>query len=416
MKNISKLMATGLLLVVTACGAPSLHADEPRVRDSKHLKAVRRTAAPNAAGIYWQAFSAMPALNEEQKKSFDAATASTTARPTADLAQIIPQFRVSLHELHRARAVGPCDWQLDVEAGPHLLMPHLQKARDLSRAALLRARMRFAAGETDAAISDVLDVYKLARDCGCQPILISFLVDVAIEKMTNDVLAAHLPLLTPAQLDRLAVEIRQLPPTSDVVTCIQWEERLFGDWLARRINEEAAKLNDPQAGGKLLRMLGVDTGLESELQPKSGDAEGKIKADILLSLTVADVRASLQQLRADYAEIGAVAALPFSEQATRLKKLEESLAEARKVTKREDVARYFSTTLLPTVSNVLLREEQFLSRQGLLELAIRMQRHGADTVQAVRTHKVDYKKTTNGFELRCPVAHEEVIIVVGRGS
>lgn len=414
MNIVSKLMGTGLLLL-TACGSLSVNADEPKAaRDSAH--AVRSTVAPNAAVIYWQAFSAIPTLNEEQKKSVDAATASTTAPLTADLAQVIPQFRVSLHELHRARSVGPCDWQLDVGAGPNLLMTHLQKARDLSRVALLRARMRFAAGETDAAISDVFDVYKLARDCGCQPILISFLVDVAIEKMTNDVIAAHLPLLKPEQLDRLAVDFRQLPPTSDVVSCIQWEERLFGDWLARRIDEEAAKLNDPQAGGKLLRVLGVDTGLEAELQPKSGDADGKRKADILLSLTVAEVRASLQQMRADYAELGAIAALPFSEQAPRLKKLEESLAEARKVTKREDAARYFSTTLLPTVSNVLLREEQFMSRQGLLEQAIRLQRHGADTVQPVRTHKVDYKKTANGFELRCPVANEEVIIVVGRGS
>ena len=416
MKIVSKLMGI-VLLLVTAGGSLSLNADEPKAaRDAESAKAVRSTVAPNAAVIYWQAFSAIPTLNEEQKKSIDAATASTTAPLTADLAQIIPKFRVSLHELHRARSVGPCDWQLDVGAGPSLLLTHLQKARDLSRVALLRARMRFAAGETDAAISDVFDVYKLARDCGCQPILISFLVDVAIEKMTNDVVAAHLPLLKPEQLDRLEVEIRQLPPTSDVVSCIQWEERLFGDWLARRIDEEAAKLNDPQAGGKLLRVLGVDTGLESELQPNPGDAEGKRKSDILLSMTVAEVRASLQQMRADYAELGVIAALPFSEQATRLKKLEESLAKARKVTNREDAARYFSTTLLPTVSNVLLREEQFKVRQGLLEQAIRMQRHGADTVRPVRNHKVDYKKTANGFELRCLIANEEVIIVVGRAS
>lgn len=163
-------------------------------------------------------------------------------------------------------------------------------------------------------------------------------------------------------------------------------------------------------------MLGVYTGLESELQPKSDDTEGKRKADILLSLTVAEVSASLQQMRADYAELGAIAALPFSEQVTRLKRLEESLAEARKLTKREDAARYVSTTLLPTVSNVLLREEQFMSRQGLLEQAIRMRRHGADTLQPARTHKADYRKTANGFELRRPVTNEAVIIVVGRAS
>jgi hypothetical protein len=416
MKFVSNLLTAGCILV-TACGSFSLKADEPKaVRDAANSKAVRSTVAPNAAGIYWQAFSAMPTLNDEHKKSFEAAVASVTTPLTADLTQIVSQFRVSLHELHRARAVGPCDWQLDLDAGPQLLMPHLQKARELSRPALLRARLRFAAGETDAAISDVLDVSKMARDCGCQPILISFLVNVAIEKMTTDVLAAHLPLLKPEQLDRLAAELQKLPPTSDVANCIQWEERLFGDWLARRIDDQAATLNDPQAGGKLLRLLGAETGLESELQPKPDDAEGKRKADLLLSLTVAEVRASLKQMRADYAELGVIAKLPFAEQAPRLKKLEDSLTEARKLTKREDAVRYFSTTLLPTVSKVLLREEQFLARRGLLEQAIRVQRHGADALQPVRSQKVEHKKTTNGFELRCPVGNGEEVLVVGKAT
>ena len=293
-------------------------------------------------------------------------------------------------------------------------MPHLQKARELARVALLRARLRFAAGETDAAIIDVLDVYKMARDCGCQPILIAFLVDVAIEKMTNDVLAAHLPLLKPEQLDSLAAELQKLPPTSSVASCIQSEERMFGDWLDRRIHAEAAKLNDPQAGGKLLRILGADTGLESELQPKPDDAEGKRKADLLLSLTVAEVRASLKQMRADYAELGAIATLPVAEQAPRLKKLEDALSEARKLTKREDAVRYFSTTLLPTVSNVLLREDQFLTRRGLMEQAIRVQRQGATALQPVRSQRVEHKKTANGFELRCPAGNSEEVLIVGR--
>lgn len=416
MKFVMKSMAMGLLLIIT-CDTFSLHAQEPLTgRKSEVTGIVRSTVAPNAAGIYWQAFSAMPVLKDEQKKSFETATASITAPLTADLDQTIAQFGVALHELHRARFVEPCDWQLDTEAGPHLLMTHLQKARDLSRVALLRARMRFAAGKTDAAISDILDVYKLARDCGCQPILISFLVNVAIEKVTNDVLTAHLPLLTPVQLDRLTEEIRRLPSTSEVVTCIQWEERLFGDWLANRINHEVAKLNAPQVGGKVLQTLGIDAGFQSELEPKEGDAEAKRKADILLSLTVEEVRASLQQLRADYAELGAIAALPFSEQSPRLKKLEESLAEARKLMKREDAVRYFSTTLLPTLSNVLNREEQFRTRQALLEQAISMQRHGVSTPQPVRTHPVDYRKTENGFELRCRIANEEISLEVGPAS
>lgn len=294
-----------LVLGVLFAWAVSAQADEPKVG--------RATVAPNAAGIYWQAFSAMPNLKDEQKKTLDAATASPTAPLNDDLKPIVAQFRVALHELHRARAVAPCDWQLDTEAGPEMLLPHLQKARDLGRVALLRARQRFAAGEIDAAVTDVLAVLKMARDCGSSPILISFLVDAAIEKSAIEVLAAHLPLLKKEQLDQLAVSLRELPPTSDVASSIRAEDRLFGDWLDRRVNAEAAKLNDPQAGGKLLAAIGEPLGLESDLNPKPDDVEGKRKAELLKSLTVAEVRASLQRLRSDYADLGKIAALPFDE-------------------------------------------------------------------------------------------------------
>ena len=61
----------------------------------------------------------------------------------------------------------------------------------------------------------------------------------------------------------------------------------------------------------------------------------------------------------------------------------------------------------------MLRLERFQTHQSLLEQAIHLQRHGTDTVDPVRDHKVDYKKTANGFELRCLVTDENWIIVNG---
>jgi hypothetical protein len=382
-----------LVLCVLFAWALTVRADEPNAR--------RATVVPNAAGIYWQAFSAMPSLKDEQKKILDAATASTTAPLTDELKPIIAQFRVALHELHRARAVAPCDWQLDTDAGPELLLPHLQKARDLGRVALLRARQRFAAGETDAAVADVVAVLKMARDCGSSEILISFLVNVAIEKSAIEVLASHLPRLKREQLDQLAASLRELPATNDVASSIRAEEHLFGDWLDRKINAEVAKLNDSQAGGKLLAAIGASTGLESDLNPKPDDAVGQRKAELLKSLTVAEVRASLARMREDYANLGKIAALPFDERTARIKVFEESLSAASKPKTREDALRYFSAWLLPAVKNVLTREEQQLVRRQLLEQAIRVQRDGANALQSIHGRTVEHHKTATGFELRC---------------
>jgi len=395
-----------LVLSVLFVGAASAPADEP--------KAARATVAPNAAGIYWQAFSAMPNLKDEQKKILDAATASTTAPLTDDLKPIVAQFRVALHEMHRARAVTPCDWQLDTEAGPELLLPHLQKARELGRVALLRARQRFAASEIDAAVTDVLAVLKMARDCGSSPILISFLVDVAIEKLAIEVLAAHLPLLKKEQLDQLAASLRELPPTSDVASSIHGEDRLFGDWFDRKLNTLAAKFNDPQAGGTLLAAIGASLGIESNFNPKPDDAEGKRQAELLKSLSVADIRTSLQRLHSDYAELGKIAALPFDERAARINTFEESLSVARKLKTREDALRYLPALLLPAVKNVLTREEQHLVRRQLLEQAIRVQRDGADALQTIHGKKVEHHKTATGFELRCPCGTAQEVLAIGR--
>lgn len=376
----------------------------------------RAAVAPNAAGIYWQAFNAMPTLKDEQKKVLDAAVGSLNSPLNDDLKPIVAQFRVSLHEMHRATAVSACDWQLDVAAGPELLLPHLQKARELSRVALLRARQQFAAGDNDAALSDVLAVFRMGRDCGVSPILISYLVNVAIEKTAIDVLAAHLPLLKPQQLEHVAKSLRELPATTNASEAILYEERLFGDWLSRKVEAEAAKLNDPQAGGKLLKAVGLMAGLEGDFNPKPDDTEGKRKTELLLSLSVADVRSALKVMRADYATLGKLAALPADERKTRLKEFEESLNAVRNPKTREDALRYFSVSLLPAVGQVLTREEQAATRWQLLLQALRVQRDGAEALQPIGKTKVEYQKTATGFELRCPTTNGVETLTIGRPS
>ncbi len=416
MKRFSHLLTVGCVLV-TACGSFSVLADDVQVaRAASDVKAERSTDAANSAVIYWQAFAAIPTLTGDDKKTLDAATTTTTAPFKDDVKPIVERYRTALHELHRARAVAPCDWNLDIDAGPELQLPHLQKARELSRVALLQARMRFAAGENAEALDSVLDVFKLGRDCGCQPILIAYLVNIAIEKMATDVLAAHLPLLKPEQLESVAKALKELPPTSSATACIQFEEKLFGDWLERAVEGKAKLLTDPNDGGKLLEMISKQVGVEFGATSKPTDAEAKRKARLLETLTIDDVRASMKRMRADYRELAVIGALPFAEQATRLKKFEDELAATKQLKTREDVHRIFSSMLLPAVSMVLLREEQFMARRGLLEQALNVQHHGPEALQPVRAQKVEHKKTATGFELHCPVGSGKEVLIIGQAS
>ena len=124
MRRRSRLFFAGWLLT-QAVSVTALRAADP--------PAGAAGASPNAAVIYWQAFAAMPTLEGEQKTKYEAAIKTTTEPITDELRPIVARFDTALRELNRARGVAACDWNLDYEAGPELLLPHLQKARDLSR-------------------------------------------------------------------------------------------------------------------------------------------------------------------------------------------------------------------------------------------------------------------------------------------
>ena len=315
------LLLAGLMLTQTVSVRPFFAADPPAGGGA--------AASPNAAVIYWQAFAALPTLEGEQKTQYEAAIKTTTEPVSDNLQPIVARFDNALREMHRARGVATCDWNLNYDDGPGLLLPHLQKARELSRAALLRARLRFAAQATDEALADVVAVLKMARDCGSSPLLVSLLVDMAIENMATEVLAANLVRLAPQQLDGLAAALKTLPATPSVVDCMQLEGQIFGDWMERFIDAEAAKLDDPQAGGKVLAALFQQ--MNGGSPPDANEADAAQRRKLLESLTVADVRESLRRLRADYAQSAKIAGLPSAERRGRWNEFESQLAETPEV-------------------------------------------------------------------------------------
>ena len=331
------------------------------------LAAAERPAAaaatvPNAAVIYWQAFAQLPApLAEPEKAKYEAAVANPAAPVADDLRPIVASFAGSLAALHRAARVAACDWNLDYEAGAECLLPHLDKARALSKAALLRARLGFAAGKTDEAVADVVAVLKLARDCGSSPLLISVLVDAAIEKSATEVLEANLARLSPEQLDRLAKAIEALPATPSVADCMRHEGTMFGDWMARVIDAEAAKVADPKAGGKVLAAL---------FAGETADANEAERRKLFDLLSVADVRESLRIARADYEQAAAIADLPAAERRSRWAEFEAGISKAGPAGSREQAMRGISSMFMPATAKVCEKVDEATVRRQLLLQAI----------------------------------------------
>jgi|688.fasta_scaffold185697_2 hypothetical protein len=379
--------------------------------------AVAAATAPNAAVIYWQAFALLPEpLAEPEKKQYDAAVANSAAHVTDDLKPIVMSFEGSLAALRRATRVAACDWHLDYEAGAECQLPHLEKARTLSKAALLRARLEFAAGKADEAIADVIAVLKLARDCGSSPVLVSLLVDAAIEKSATEVLTANLGRLSPEQLDQLAEVIDALPTTPSPADCIRHEGRTFGDWLARVIDAEAATVANPKAGGKVLAAL-----FREVLAGSDADANEAERREMFEILSVADVRESLRLLRAHYESAATIADIPAAERRGRWAEFEAGIPKAGPAGSREQAMRVLSDLLMPAVAGFCDAVDAADVRRQLLLLAIKVQRRGADAIRgsAIPGHgPVEYRATGAGFELRCQPGSTDkpVVLQVGHAS
>jgi hypothetical protein len=219
------------------------------------IAAERPAAAANAAVVYWQAFALLPEpLAEPEKAKYEAAVANPAAPVADDLDPIVAKFNDSLGELRRATRVATCDWNLDYEAGAQCLLVHLDQARAISKAALLRARRQFAAEKPEDAIADVMAVLKLARDCGSSPLMVSLLVGGVIEKSAIEVLEANLGQLAPQQRDRLAQSIEALPATPSAEECIRHENRYVGDTPdTTKFREKAEEANSRRQ--RLLRAV-----------------------------------------------------------------------------------------------------------------------------------------------------------------
>jgi hypothetical protein len=353
---------------------------------------------PNAAVIYWQAFSAMPELSEAESKLYGEAVAGKVAASAPELQPILARFSTALAEMYRAGTVKPCDWNLDINAGPALLLPHLQKARDLARAATLRAGSRFEAGQVDEAIDDVFATLTMGRAGDANPTLISLLVDYAIERLATDVLAQNLNKLDPEQLDRVADMLASLPAAATIDECMRWEERIFVDWFDRKVKAAIAESGDKQGGYKLLEKIVVDLGMEFPPKTGDGDVKGQDDSRWLRDITPQEILGSIGQLQADYRKIrelmkdeqGRTEAIAKFEADLKSRSETESDSERRKY--------YFSGLALPSLTSVCKRIDERDERLRLLGLAIEYRRGGDKALEGA--DGIDFEKFEAGFQIR----------------
>lgn len=272
----------------------------------------REIPSDNAAPTYWQAFAVLPDAPD--------------AKDDAAMARWVTDAEPALKLLRTAAAKRDCDWELDYGKGPELVLPHLGKARALANAALARAKRALATKtneSADEAAADLAAVLHLSRHLSADPLLISQLVRVALEKQALDIALAPDVAWSPAQAAVLRTAVEATRPCPDLADCLEMERSTFVGWFRAELKRQGVK-----KFGESLSALG-STGDDKSLAFWKGKGERELHRMI-------------ETADADYQEFIRIARLPAAEYGPAYAAWEAKLLKDRDV-------RVLSALIMPSV-------------------------------------------------------------------
>ena len=142
------------------------------------------------------------------------------------------QFRL-LREA--ARAEVPCDWGIDLSEGPEALLPGLARAKATAQATRLRVLWHLHHGRQAEARDDLLAAFTLARNVSRDGVLISALVQMAMENILGSIVAETFSQWQPQILEQIAEGLARAPARGTVAQCIAAEKLSFHDWMLRKV-------------------------------------------------------------------------------------------------------------------------------------------------------------------------------------
>jgi hypothetical protein len=333
-------------------------------------------AVQNAALKYWTAFGLMTDVVDKEKDAVDR-TLKLRGPVDSQLVEVLRGNEAALRELRRGAAMVDCEWGQSIEDGVNMPLPHLWRARTLAKLACLDAQWNFQQAKPHEAIDDLIAAMTLARHSAKPLVLISLLVDYAIEAQVIDVAAGHLKTLGPADLKRLSERIEKLPAAGTVGESMLGEKDVYLEWFIRTLS---------QPGGKdvVLRM-------HSHIQ------DGTMKA--VEALPEDQLRQGAIELRPVYDRLAELAKRPLAE-------VEKSAKNLLPDANLHGPARVLGELLLPAVQAGRQAEDQHLTRLALLKAAIAVCLDGQPALSAP-AHKdpvtglpFQYEKTPDGFRLQ----------------
>ena len=200
----------------------------------------------NPALLYFQAYQYMPHLSDADRKHlFDNPTGGAWPNPLDEHARdLLKQYDNSFKGLHRARfAQVPCDWGYDLSDGPDALLPGLAPAKGLAQAARLRATLALDTNNFEAALDDLQGAFVLGRNLSRDHILISALVQFAMENILSWAVMENYYRLNAQELDQIVAAFNSAPPRGRIAETVTAEDNAFYRCILRKVQRMLADSN-----------------------------------------------------------------------------------------------------------------------------------------------------------------------------
>jgi hypothetical protein len=343
--------------------------------------AARAAAAePNAALKYWLAFANMNYDKDQEKIIEDWNKVPLDAKTD----KLLDNARVFLLQMHRGAQIEHCDWGLDYSDGVSMLLPHLGKARNLTRVAALDIRRELVRGNGPGAVQTGLDALTMARHTNSDFTLISILVRIVNEATIFEALAAGLPKLDAASLTKLAAFLDAPRGGGTVPESIKGEKEFMARWLIRKLQEAEEK----KAGS-------YKEVLHAVLVPSEAP-EDKARTQRVLEAgdTYEKAIKLLENLMPVYDELVRIYSLPAKEFDSQYPAYAEKAKAANPA----------AELLMPALEKVAASERRNQTQRALFRAAIKIVQGGLDKVKETMDPFGDgpfeYRAIDGGFELK----------------
>jgi hypothetical protein len=356
----------------------------------------------NPALLYFQAYQYIPQLPEaESQNLFDNSPARGWPNKLDEHArELLKKYDNSFKGLHRARfAKVRCDWGYDLSDGPEALLPGLAPAKRLAQAARLRATVALDTASFETALDDLQGALVLGRNLSRDHILISALVQIAIENILSSVVMENYYRLSADQLDEITTAFISAPERGTIADTIPTEDNAFYRYIQRKIQQMIVESkSDTESFWEKFEAfwnpLATDT--ESNRGPEPSATEvreaAQGKTDELLKL--------LNEMPAWYAETARIMNLSYAEYKTQAPVFFNRVAAS---------SNPFIQQFFRLFRNVRPKEFSVMVRMEMLRGAAAYKRGGIEALKAVQDPLIDapfefarvnFEGEDRGFQLK----------------